>query len=266
MNKYGMIISGYLVALFLCSCSTVPITERRQFMISSQSSENAQGAAAYSDYKKKVKRSTNTEYNEALARVGRNIKKVAEHDHFDWEFVVLESPDVNAFCLPGGKVAVYTGIMDIMKNEAELACVVGHEAGHAIARHGGERMSWSKLQTLGGLGILFGFRNETLSDIYGYGSNYGVMLPFSRKHEYEADTIGLILMARAGYNPKAAPQFWERCSKGQNASLLAGLMSTHPCGPDRIANFGNHMSTAQDEYRKTKVKRDFGEAFSKFRE
>ena len=204
--------SGFALLLFvgmiflLPGCRSVPITDRTQLMLTTSGYENNLGVEAYAEYKEKYRRSSNSEYNQALARCGKAIAQASEVDDFDWEFTVLETDVQNAFCLPGGKVAVYSGIMDLMNNEAELAFVVAHEVGHAIARHGGERMSWGYLQSFGGILVAVGLNNETASKIYGVGSNLGVMLPFSRSNEAEADLIGLLLMAKAGSLP--AGQDW----------------------------------------------------------
>ena len=175
---------------------------------------------------------------------------------------MLETAEQNAFCLPGGKVAVYSGIMDVMLNEAELAFVVAHEVGHAIARHGGERMSWGYLQSLGGVLVALGLQNDLATSAYEISTEVGVMLPFSRSNESEADYLGLLLMAKAGYDPHASAQFWQRFSKDAESSKLGNLMSTHPCDADRIAAMQKNMSLAEEEYRKAPVKRGFGITFS----
>lgn len=252
-----------ILIMCITGCRSVPITDRTQLMLTSSNYENRLGVTAYAEYKQKYKRSSNAEYNAALARCGKAIQKAAEQDDFEWEFIVLDTPIQNAFCLPGGKVAIYSGIMDLMNNEAELACIVAHEAAHAIARHGGERMSWGYLQKLGAIGVVLGFNNETLNNIYGTGSQLGVMLPFSRSNEYEADLIGLILMAKAGYNPKAAIHFWTRFSKGKTATWVGTVTSTHPCDADRIQNFHNHMYLADEAYKKARNKKGFGIIFTR---
>ncbi len=246
------------VSLALCAagCRTVPMTGRSQLMLSSSDSENSLGATAYSEYKQKSPPAKNAAQQQLLQRVGKAIAEASGETSFEWEFNVLQSDVVNAFCLPGGKVAVYTGIMPKFSNEAELACVVAHEVGHAIARHGGERQSWSYLQAAGSLGIsLWG--NDTAQTIYGIGSEYGVMLPYSRKHESEADLIGLYLMAKAGYDPHAAVSFWKRFGGG-NSSVLDELMSTHPCDETRVADLSSHMAEAEKIYSKCASKRGLG--------
>ena len=240
-------------------CRTVPMTNRSQLMLSTAASENELGASAYVEYKQQTPPSADAAQQALLQRVGEAIKNAADEKTFEWEFTVLQSDTVNAFCLPGGKVAVYTGMMKLFANEAELACVVAHEVGHAIARHGGERTSWSYLQAIGTLGVST-WGNETAQTLYQVGSEYGVMLPYSRKHENEADLIGLYLMAKAGYDPKAAIDFWKRFNTG-NSSKLDEILSTHPCDATRIANLSEHLPDAESLYSQCAEKRGFGVSF-----
>ena len=260
---YLLMLFAVAVFMFCVGCRSVPVTGRTQLMLTTEGYENELGLTAFEEYRAQYKRSTNSEYNQALARCGNAIKKVAEYDDFDWQFVVLETETQNAFCLPGGKVAVYTGLMDLMNNEAELAFVVAHEIAHALARHSGERMSWGYLQSLGGLLVTIGLQSETADAIYGVGSELGVMLPFSRDNESEADAIGLLLMARAGYNPQAAVEFWSRFGQGGETDKLSRLLSTHPCDEDRIAAMKAGMAAAMAEYEKAKNKKNYGTTFRK---
>ena len=251
------------LACGLCSCRSVPITGRSQFLLTTESYENELGVDAYEEYKKEYKQSTNTQYNQALARCGNAIKNVAGVDEFEWEFTVLDSDTKNAFCLPGGKVAVYSGIMDDMNNEAELAFVVAHEIGHAIARHGGEKMTRSILQSVGAVLVSSVFESELIDAVYGTGTELGVMLPYSRSNESEADAIGLILMARAGYDPSASYTFWKRfTNNGEGSSKLEAILSTHPCDSDRIAAMEENQPAARAEYEKAKTKYGFGVTFN----
>ena len=251
------------LACGLCSCRSVPITGRSQFLLTTESYENELGVDAYAEYKKEYKQSTNTQYNQALARCGNAIKSVAGMDEFEWEFTVLDSDTKNAFCLPGGKVAVYSGIMDDMNNEAELAFVVAHEIGHAIARHGGEKMTRSILQSVGAVLVSSVFESELIDAVYGTGTELGVMLPYSRSNESEADAIGLILMARAGYDPSASYTFWKRfTNNGEGSSKLEAILSTHPCDSDRIAAMEENQPAARAEYEKAKTKYGFGVTFN----
>jgi len=254
------VVSCLLALMAAAGCRTVPMTERSQLMLSTESSEKELGATAYEDYKRETRPASNASQQAMLKRVGDAIKDASDEKTFEWEFNVLESETVNAFCLPGGKVAVYTGMMKKFANEAELACVVAHEVGHAIARHGGERTSWSYLQAIGTLGVS-AIGNDTLATIYGIGSEYGVMLPYSRLHENEADLIGLYLMAKAGYDPQAAVDFWKKFNTG-NSSKLDELLSTHPCDATRIANLSEHLPEAQELYAQSTAKKGLGVAIS----
>jgi len=254
MNKTASLI--FAAVALVAGCRTVPMSGRTQLMLSSASSENELGASAYSEYKLQTRPAGDSSMQELLQRVGTAIKNASGVNDFEWEFNVLESDTVNAFCLPGGKVAVYTGMMRQFANEAELACVVSHEVGHAIARHGGERTSWGYLQAIGTLGVST-WGNDTAQTIYGIGSEYGVMLPYSRLHENEADVIGLNLMAKAGYDPKAAVDFWKRFDTG-NSSKLDELLSTHPCDATRVANLTEHLPEAQELYAACAEKRGLG--------
>ncbi len=259
----SLILFLVVLASALCSCRSVPVTGRSQFLLTTESYENGLGADAYAEYKKEYPKSTNAEYNAALARCGNAIKAVADMDEFEWEFTVLESETKNAFCLPGGKVAVYSGIMDDMANEAELAFVVGHEIGHAIARHGGERMTRSILQSVGAVLVSAAFNNEVIDAIYGTGTEIGLMLPYSRSNESEADLIGLILMARAGYDPSASYTFWRRfTNNAEGSNVLDTILSTHPCDADRIRAMEENESVAREEYNQAKTKYGFGKTFT----
>lgn len=258
-----MRLIGFLCVLISIGtgCRTVPITGRSQLMFSSESEESALGMQAFSEYKQKYPQAKNATQVAMLKSCGAAIKAVAIKEggaDWQWEFAVLESAEANAFCLPGGKVAVYSGLFNYVANEAELAVVVAHEIAHALARHGGERMSWGDLQTLGSLGISKAFNNETVNMVYGVGTQLGVMLPYSRANETEADMIGLTLMARAGYNPQAALTFWKKFGGQNNASILEQFLSTHPQSADRIKDMSAALPKAMEIYQKAPVKRNLG--------
>lgn len=255
-------IAGLSLVAALTSCRSVPFTDRPQLMLTSETEEAQMGLTAFSQYKSQYPRSGNATYNSALSRCGSAIVNSSGLDtNYKWDFQVFQSAEQNAFALPGGKVAVYSGLMDLMRNEAELAFVVAHEIAHVYARHGGERVSWGYMKTLGAQAV-----SATLGDdsdliaqqIYEIAAEYGVMKPFSRSNEYEADEIGLLLMAKAGYNPKAAVEFWSRFTEGKSTGTLSGLMSTHPRDEDRIEALNEFMPTAQEAYNKAKVKRGYG--------
>ena len=249
-------LAALLTALTaLTGCRSVPGSNRYQLLLTSSEEENQLGAEAYQQYKQKLKVSGNAAYNQALTRVGTAIKNVAPANDFAWEFLVFEDTTANAFCLPGGKVAVYSGIFPYIANDAELACVVSHEIAHAIARHSGERMSWSALQSAGAQAI--SSDSEVVQAIYGLGTNIGVMLPFSRTQESEADYLGLKMMAQAGYDPSAALSFWKKFGT-DSGSKISDWLSTHPGGSVRVADLEKHMSEAQELYSQAPTKRGLG--------
>ncbi|KPH50960.1 hypothetical protein HPU229336_09485 [Helicobacter pullorum] len=223
---------------FLCACSSTLYTDRTQLMLLDQQQEVALGEQSANEILKSSKLSNNAKQKAMVNRVGQKIAAVADRPDFKWEFYLLEDNQQNAFCLPGGKVFVYSGIMELIENDDELAVVISHEVGHTILRHGAERMSMQMLQQLGGslLGALLGNQYSEYSGLfnkaYNIGSNVGIMLPFSRSHELEADKVGIILMQKAGYNPKAALNFWQKMSAGKQSS--SDFFSTHPSDSTRI--------------------------------
>lgn len=243
-----------LLSLTLIACAQVNGTGRSQLLITSPAQENQLGAQAYEEIKKDEKLCTDPETLALVNRVGKRLAATAPNSGFTYEFVVLESPSINAFCLPGGKVAVYTGILEWCGNEAGLAAVLGHEIGHAIARHGGERMTQGQLaqfsgQTLNAVLELKGVDPSTTNlamAAFGAGSQIGVLLPFSRAQELEADYLGLTYMAKAGYDPEEAVLFWQRF--GTLSSGTPGFLSTHPASTDRAAKLAKDMPEAKKLY------------------
>jgi len=241
--------------LLLVACATVPYTNRKQFNLLSSKEEIQLGTQAYRDILRSNSRSKNQEWVDQLQSVGNSIKRQARKRSFRWEFNVLKGKEVNAFALPGGKVAFWEGIMPVCNTNAGVAVVMGHEVAHAIARHGAERVSQSL-----GLGIVgellsVGLSNgdpqkkEQVMTLYGLGVQVGVMLPWGRSQESEADRIGLILMAKAGYDPKEAPRFWRRMSK-KGGGGVPEFLSTHPSHNTRISNLRKWMPEARKYYRK----------------
>jgi predicted Zn-dependent protease len=215
------------------------------------------GLKAYQETLKKEKVSTDPKINSMVKRVGTRIAAVANKPGYAWEFTVIDNAKtVNAFALPGGKVAIYTGILPYTQTEAGLAFVIAHEVGHAIARHGGERMSEQLLLQLGqqGLNIAIASKSpaaiEAINTGYGLASTVGVILPFSRKMEYEADRIGLILMAKAGYDPREAPGFFERMMKSSKQAAPPEFLSTHPADQQRIRQLHALIPEALTYYHK----------------
>jgi len=255
-----------LAAFVATGCRTVPFTGRSQLLLMSAQEETTMGLQAWQEVVKKEKPSTNQAHVAAVNRVGEAIRAVAERPDFEWEFRTFASDQANAFCLPGGKVAVYEGLFKFVANDAELAAVVGHEIGHAIARHGGERVSQIMLLKLGEAGLSIALsgkseaaRNAWLAAYTGVGT-VGYMLPYSRKHEYEADHLGLLLMAKAGYDPQAALSFWQKFGGQKKSSALEEFLSTHPLGPKRLLRLETMMPDASAEYESAPVKRGLGKA------
>lgn len=246
------------VAIFISGCSTVPVTGRTQFLAIGESTELDQGEQAWQELCAKTPLSNNRKFNAALQRVGKHIAAVSGRKDYKWEFKVFDTKEPNAFCLPGGKVGATTGLFNYTANDAELATVVGHEVGHAIARHGGERMSQGIATQVGGE-VLNQSTGSDWSKAYGTLANLGVMLPYSRLHEYEADHIGIILMARAGYDPQAAMHFWAKFGKLSKTNELTEFLATHPMGEKRLKELKKLYSKALKEYQKAPVKHGYGE-------
>lgn len=249
-----VICLGTATFLMIAGCQNVPMTGRSQLVITSETKENEMGLTAYQEVLKTEKVTQNEKWAEVVRRVGDRIAKVANRPDFKWEFNVIESDTQNAFCLPGGKVAVYTGILPVCESEAGLAVVMSHEVAHAIARHGGERMTYQTAQNLGksAVGYVMQKQEEQQQKIvltaYGAASDYGVILPYSRKHELEADEIGIMLMAKAGYDPSAAPGFWERFASSKKGEAPMEFMSTHPSDAHRASALRELLPKAMAEY------------------
>ncbi|HHD82300.1 MAG TPA: M48 family peptidase [Campylobacterales bacterium] len=244
-QTYKQIIAAIILALFFIGCTKAPITGRNQIIMVSPQQELALGFESAKQVLQKEKVSTDPQKNAQVKRIGQRIARVTEniyHTNFQWEFFVIDNDEeANAFCLPGGKVFVYTGIFKYVANDDELAAVMGHEIAHALARHGAERMSSGQLQQMGGqiLGAVMQSQGASAPttnmamQAFGIGSQLGFMLPHSRTQEYEADQIGLVLSAKAGYNPRAALSFWEKFSN--SGQTPPEYLSTHPAPTNRIS-------------------------------
>ena len=247
-----------------CRTATEPITGRPQFIITSPGNEARMGLSAWQEILKEENVNRDPAYNNALQRVGTALSQAVDRPEYEWAFRVLEDDQANAFCLPGGKIAVYTGLFDYVRNDAELAAVVGHEIAHATARHGGERMSHAMLQNLGALGLSAALGSAAEEErarwmaAYAGLTTVGVVLPYSRTHEYSADEIGLMYMAEAGYDPGAALDFWKRFAEGKPSGAIAEFLSTHPVGENRIARLRQQMPRARMLYENAPVKRGYG--------
>jgi metalloendopeptidase OMA1, mitochondrial len=242
------------LALAVAACKHAPYTGRKQLLLTSAPQEEALGLQAYDQVLKENKLSKDAAASAMVKRVGERIAKAASRPDFKWEFNLIDDPkQVNAFCLPGGKVAVYSGILPVTRDEAGLAVVMGHEVAHALARHGGERMSQSLLAQAGGaaLSVMMAEKpaetQQMAMTAYGLGAAVGVLLPFSRSHESEADRIGLILMAQAGYDPSAAVDFWTRMKeKSKGAAKPPEFLSTHPADDTRIEDIKKRIPEARE--------------------
>jgi len=236
----------------------VPVTGRSQLNLLSPGEEMQLGLTSFDQLKKETPISKDAAANALLQKVGKRIAAVAATDmrNAQWEFVVFESKEANAFCLPGGKVGVYTGILPITKDEAGLATVLGHEISHAVARHGGERMSEAMVIQTGGSLLGAGLSKAdprwqaVASTAYGVTTTVGRELPHSRAQESEADHIGLIYMGRAGYDPEAAVQFWERfmAFNNQQGGGTLPFLRTHPTDETRIRQLKEWMPEAKAQY------------------
>jgi predicted Zn-dependent protease len=248
----ALIISG-AVAI---ACYKAPVTGRSQFIILSQSEENQMGVTAFQEVLKEEQVSTNSQYNEAVTRVGTRIVGVADTPQYKWDFKVLNDDEqINAFALPGGKVGVYTGILPVAANDAGLATVMAHEVAHVAARHGGERVSTDVLAQIGAVGVSAALGgsdpwvSEAVMQAYGIGVTVGGILPFSRTQEAEADQIGLIYMAKAGYDPREAIAFWERMDAAvKGKPQPPEFLSTHPGYGTRINNLKKWLPQALPYY------------------
>lgn len=256
MKRLG-ILALVVVLAVLAGCQTVPVTGRSQLMLISEEQEIGLGRAAWKEFLKKAKISTDPKANELVQRVGARIAAITGKNNYQWEFkVVADDKAINAFALPGGKVAVYTGILPVTRDEVGLAAVIGHEVAHAIARHGGERMSQGLLVQLGAVGLSAAVGRgdpqtvDKVNQAFGIGVGVGFILPFSRAHESEADHLGLIYMAKAGYDPREAIGFWQRmeaASKGK--SRPPEFLSTHPSSQTRIEQIRAWLPEALSYYR-----------------
>lgn len=251
--------AGVVLLALAEACSTVPVTGRHELNIVSADQETQLGLTSFAQVKQQTPISQDPTANATVQRVGRRIAAVAGKDlpNAQWEFVVFQSQEANAFCLPGGKVGVYTGILPITQTDAGLATVLGHEIGHAVAHHGAERMS-HQLALQEGENLLSSVAPTNSSTVatlalaaFGLGSKVGIELPFDRKEESEADHIGLVYMARAGYDPKDAIAFWQRFAQfnqQQGGASVPALLRDHPVDAVRIKQLQQWLPEAQAEF------------------
>ncbi|QIK55863.1 M48 family metallopeptidase [Dysgonomonas sp. HDW5B] len=266
MMKNIFLYSIAILFLALSSCSSVPLTGRKQVLLVSDQEVLTLSLQEYGEFMKTAPKSTDKANTALVNKVGRNIANAVETylkangmesmlSEYAWEFNLVKSPEVNAFCMPGGKIVVYEGILPITKDETGLAVVLGHEVAHAVAKHANERMSQQMLQQYGGaaLGVALSGTSSTVqtvaNSVYGLGAEYGVMLPYSRKQELEADKLGLIFMAMAGYNPQEAEGFWTRMSNKSGGASVAEFQSTHPSDETRIKKIREALPEAMKYYK-----------------
>ena len=269
------ILSFLVVIGFVWACSTVPITGRRQL---TQLVPNSQVLPmAYQQYNKVLKTSKlskNTAEIQQVKRVGMRVQKAVEQyfinanqpnylKNYRWDYNVIDEDQLNAWCMPGGKVVFYSGILPVCQSDAGVAVVMGHEIAHAIANHGQERLNQQLIHQLGGVGLALAIKNQPektqnmASLAFGLGSNLGVILPFSRKHESEADRIGLIFMSMAGYDPREAPKFWQRMKretgKKGGGKRTPEFLSTHPLPDSRIQALNAQIPEVMKYYNRAKT-------------
>ncbi|MBC8479195.1 MAG: M48 family metallopeptidase [FCB group bacterium] len=265
MNRTRVNIFSMTVLIMLVSCSTVPLTGRKQLRMIPSDTMLATSFQQYDEFINTNDLSSRQNDVQMVERVGLRIQSAVEtymEDNkmsamlrgYDWEFNLVDSEEVNAWCMPGGKVVIYTGILDVTMSETGLAVVMGQEIAHAIARHGNERMSQIMLAQMGGMALQTALEEKPAEtqmlwmQAFGIGANLGVLLPFSRLHESEADHLGLIFMAMAGYDPSEAVDFWERMSTLKGGAAPPEFLSTHPSDDTRISGIMEILPEALEYY------------------
>ncbi len=255
-------IGAFILALLvLVSCGSVPLTGRKQVLLVSDSEVNEAGLTQYKEYISSATLSSDAKSSSMVKSVGMKLADATEKylakngfqadlANFAWEFILVKSDEVNAFCMPGGKIVVYEGLLGVARSEAELAVVLSHEIAHAVAKHSNERMS-QQIMTQYGMSILSQALSQksaavqvVAQSVFGLGAQVGIMLPYSRKHEYEADFMGIVFMEMAGYDSASAVDFWTKMSAGKNSSA-SDFLSTHPSDSKRIAQIKSRMTEAK---------------------
>ncbi len=261
-------VLGVVLALGFSACMKVPYTGRKQAVLLSFDQEVQLGSDAYAEILKEEKAVTTGKLADQVSRIARAVSRTTPklYRALPWEFTLIDSPSVNAFALPGGKVAVYTGITPVLANEAGLASVLGHEVGHVVARHSGERMTGTLLLQLGLAAADIGLSNSELHDqlmgLLGLGATVGVVLPFSRANELESDYLGGIFMAKAGLDPKESWEVWERMTVLSGGDNPLPLLSTHPSNSKRIERLKEELPTFEKYYKASKNQQGRGAALA----
>ncbi len=259
-----LVLCGFV--LLLSGCTEVAITGRKQFNLVPDSTMNSMGFQSYSEFLTTSKLSKDFSKTQMVKRVGSRIQKAVEQycaqnnlsdslRGYQWEINLIEDDQLNAWAMPGGKMVVYTGLLKVTQSEAGLATVVAHEIAHVFAKHGAERMTQGLIVEMGGIALSKALANSPTQTknlfmkSYGVGTQVGVLLPYSRVHENEADHLGLIFMAMAGYNPNEAVNFWQRMSVAKQGSQTIEILSTHPADSTRIKNIQSLIPKAMQYYR-----------------
>lgn len=254
-RRAWLAMTGSMAACSCLGCKSAPITGRKQLIFIPETNEIAMGQQAFSQVTSEQKDSTPSEHEPMVREVGMRIAEASGRSDYQWEIKVIRSEEQNAFCLPGGKIVVYEGILPVCQNEAGLAVVMSHEVAHVLARHGGERMSQQSAVNMSQKALSYITRNqeqvkqELWMKAYGVATNYGVILPYSRKHELEADHIGLMLMSKAGYDPSEAPKFWTRFSAAGKGQKPLEYAATHPSDERRASELEKLLPDAVTIYR-----------------
>ena len=263
-RNYLWIQTAVVFMVVISSCARVPITGRRQLHLVNESEVMNMSLTQYDTFLKNNKTSGSRTDADRVRRVGSNLAAAVNRyfaargqsqylEGYRWEFNLIENKSINAWCMPGGKVVVYTGILPLIKNDDQLATVMSHEIAHAVARHGSERMSQHLVQQGFGVALSIALAEKPQQTqqlammAFGIGSTVGILIPFSRKHEYEADELGLCFMAMAGYNPSESIGFWRMMAQYANSSTPE-LISTHPLDGKRIARITEKIPEAMSYY------------------
>lgn len=257
----------YIISLalicFLTGCSGVMYTDRQRTLLISESKLAEMGKANFQQIIEQSKISQDKAQNQRLKNVASKLAQAADKgltdfgkqelkNNIEWEFVLIDDPNtVNAFYLPGGKIVLYTGILSFMKTDDEMAVVIGHELGHALAQHGNERVSQQIMVSMGGSLLMQALgtgdnalNQDVFSTVYSIGTNIGILLPYSRIHEYEADRIGMLLMLNAGFNAEACISFWEAFAKNNEGKKTPEFFSTHPSDENRVSKMKEFLPQA----------------------
>ncbi len=257
------------ISFALISCKKVPITGRKQVKLLPNSTLNSMALNSYKEFLTTNQLSSDQQNTQMVKEVGKNIQtavtryfkatnQVSLLNGYSWEFNLVDDPAVNAWCMPGGKVVVYSGLLPVAKTKDGLAVVMGHEIAHAVANHGNERMSQGLVQQMGGIGLQVALSQKPQATqqlflgAYGVGTNVAAILPFSRLHESEADRMGLIFMAMAGYNPEEAVPFWQRMASASGGQVPPEFLSTHPSHSTRIKKLREAIPEAKSYAKKYK--------------